>query len=218
MKNMIISLIVATSRNGVIGVDNGIPWKMRSDMQHFKSYTMGKTLLMGRKTFESIPGLLEGRTTIVLTSNGDSVQDKVTSWKEKHPGKEVPTIIMAPSLKELFDDDLLEDVEELVVCGGGKVYEQMYQYCDKFIHTLVDVKLVGTTTFMPNIQIDFNNDWYRADDESMPETRGQLIRGKGDQYKYYISTFYRPQFENVFSFDTQKQLSKVEQMRLSFSQ
>jgi dihydrofolate reductase len=215
-KNMMMSLIVATSRNGIIGKDNDIPWKMPSDMEHFKSYTMGKTLLMGRKTFESIPGLLQGRTTIVLTSDGAAVQARVTAWKEKHPNKTVPTIVAVTSIPELFHDGFLEDTEELVICGGGKVYEQLYQYVDKFIHTLVDVKMVGTTTFMPNVQIDFTNDWIREDKESMPETRGELIRGKGDEYKYYIGTYYRPFFENVYSFETQKQLGKIEQLRLSF--
>ncbi|MEW8064199.1 MAG: dihydrofolate reductase, partial [Candidatus Thiodiazotropha sp.] len=63
----LISLIAAVASNGVIGVDNGLPWRLPADLQHFKSLTMGKPIIMGRRTWESLPGLLPGRRHIVVT-------------------------------------------------------------------------------------------------------------------------------------------------------
>ena len=64
---MKISLIVAVSRNGVIGVDNQLPWHLPEDLKYFKSVTMGKPIIMGRKTYDSIGRPLPGRTNIVIT-------------------------------------------------------------------------------------------------------------------------------------------------------
>ena len=80
---MKMSLIVAVSRNGVIGVDNQLPWHLPDDLQYFKSVTMGKPLVMGRKTFDSIGRPLPGRTNIVLTRDA--------SWSA--PGVEVATTL-----------------------------------------------------------------------------------------------------------------------------
>lgn len=211
---MILSLIVATSRNGVIGIDNTIPWRIKSDMEHFKKYTMGKSLLMGRKTFESLPTLLEGRTTIILTASEDSfesISNKVEEWKAKHPGKEVPLIMMCSSLSDLFHSGILEDVDELVVCGGSTVYEQLYDFCDKFVHTLVDTKLIGTSYFLPGRKVDFKNDWIKSDSESQP-----FSQFDGDDYRFYINTYYRPNRNNVVSFKEKKKLTKLETLKLSF--
>lgn len=68
---MRISLIVAVSRNGVIGVDNALPWYLPEDLKHFKSITMAKPIIMGRKTFDSIGRPLPGRTNIVLSRDAE---------------------------------------------------------------------------------------------------------------------------------------------------
>lgn len=211
---MILSMIAATSRNACIGIDNSIPWKCKSDMLHFKDYTMGKTVLMGRKTFESLPGLLAGRTTIVLTSSEEGYEkivDKVNLWKEKNPGKEVPLIMGCMSLEQLFHSDILEDLDELVVCGGGQLYEQLYDVADKFVHTLIDVKLDGSTYFLPNQKVDLKGDWVRSEKESVPWSQNE-----GDEYRYYINTYYRKNSGNVFSFTDKHKMSKLEMLRLTF--
>ena len=74
---MIISLIVAVSRNGVIGLDNQLPWHLPDDLRYFKSVTMGKPLIMGRKTHESIGRPLPGRVNIVLTRDRQWTADGV---------------------------------------------------------------------------------------------------------------------------------------------
>lgn len=214
---MILSLIAATSRNGVIGSNNSIPWNMPSDMQHFKEYTTGKTLLMGRKTFESIPGLLADRTVIVLTKNTEAVVKKVNSWKIKNPNTEPPLVVVAGSLFELFHSGDLDNCDELVVCGGGTVYEQLYDHCDKFIHTLVNVSLIGTTLFMANRKVDFKNEWIRDEENSVPKTVGLFVKSEEDDYEYYISTFYRLHSAEIYDFATKKKLNKLDQLKLVFN-
>ena len=107
---MKMSLIVAVSRNGVIGVDNKLPWHLPDDLQYFKSVTMGKPLVMGRKTYDSIGRPLPGRTNIVLTRDA--------SWSA--PGIEVATTL----------DDALSlarkactnsGADEVMVIGGEQI-------------------------------------------------------------------------------------------------
>ncbi|MEP3258100.1 MAG: dihydrofolate reductase, partial [Roseibium sp.] len=62
-----IMMIAAVARNGIIGADNDMPWKISSDLKHFKALTLGKPMIMGRRTFQSLPGLLPGRPHIVIT-------------------------------------------------------------------------------------------------------------------------------------------------------
>ena len=72
---MRLSIIAAVSLNGVIGRDGRLPWHLPADLRHFKSLTVGKTVIMGRKTFDSLPGLLEGRRHIVLTRDRDWAEE-----------------------------------------------------------------------------------------------------------------------------------------------
>ena len=67
-----VTLVVAMARNGVIGRDNALPWRLPEDLKHFKAVTIGKPVLMGRKTFESIGGVLDGRDVIVVTRSGEA--------------------------------------------------------------------------------------------------------------------------------------------------
>src|SRR5262245_6423324 len=67
MARLPVVMVAAVARNGVIGIDNGLPWRMRSDLKHFKAATMGKPLIMGRKTYQSIGRPLPGRETVVVT-------------------------------------------------------------------------------------------------------------------------------------------------------
>ncbi|MEJ2406767.1 MAG: dihydrofolate reductase [Candidatus Thiodiazotropha sp.] len=76
MKPM-ISLIAAMARNGVIGRDNRLPWRLPADLQHFKALTLGKPMVMGRRTWESLPGLLPGRRHIVVSRNPEYCADGV---------------------------------------------------------------------------------------------------------------------------------------------
>lgn len=107
-----IILVVARDIFGTIGKDNKLPWHCKEDLQRFKKITMGNTIVMGRKTFESLPKMLPGRKHIVLTRNEDF----------SHEGVEVFHSI----------DDLLvtyEGKEDLYIIGGAEIYRQ---FIDKF--------------------------------------------------------------------------------------
>src|SRR3989344_9203103 len=106
-----ISLIAAIDRNRVIGSKNGIPWRLPADLAHFKSLTIGKPIIMGRATFESIGKPLKDRTNIVITRNLDY----------KCEG-----CIVVHSVEEALAR--AKDAEEIMVIGGGEIYAQFLPY------------------------------------------------------------------------------------------
>ncbi|MGD9169804.1 MAG: type 3 dihydrofolate reductase [Candidatus Thiodiazotropha sp.] len=129
----LISLIAAVANNGVIGVNNSLPWRLPADLQHFKSITMGKPMVMGRLTWESLPGLLPGRRHIVITHNRDYRAD----------GCEI-----VHSVDEALK--VAADAPEVMIVGGGGLYRQMLSRAERLYLTRVDVDLAGDT-FFPEI-------------------------------------------------------------------
>ena len=103
----VISIVVAMDRDRVIGRDNGLPWRLPSDLEHFKRMTMGKPIIMGRRTHESIGRPLPGRTNIVLT---------------RDPSYSAPGCVVAASIDEAID--AAGGVGEIMVIGGETVYEE----------------------------------------------------------------------------------------------
>ena len=153
---MKMSLIVAVSRNGVIGVDNQLPWHLPDDLQYFKSVTMGKPLVMGRKTFDSIGRPLPGRTNIVLTRDA--------SWSA--PGVEVATTLDdALSLARKACTD--SGVDEVMVIGGEQIYRMTMVVADRLYVTEVDAEIAGDA-FFPAID---NQQWQRIH-VKLPEVTG----------------------------------------------
>lgn len=139
-----LSLIVAMSENQVIGKDGGLPWRLRSDLVRFKKLTMGHTLIMGRKTFESIGRVLPGRRTIVVSRT-------VTAFAGVDTAKSLEeALVMAQ-----------QDTEPFVV-GGGEIYRQALPLAGRIylsrIHQIVD----GDTHFPA---IDFERFKLRQNDE-----------------------------------------------------
>jgi dihydrofolate reductase len=129
-----ISIIVAASQNNVIGVDGKLPWNIPEDLKHFKNYTMGSAMVMGRKTFESLPGVLPGRIHIVLT------RDK--EWKPSKPDSQV---LVCHSLTDLMS--MIVNFPNLVVIGGGEIYQLLLPYVTEIMLTRVNVICEGDTTF-----------------------------------------------------------------------
>ena len=130
------SIVVAYAQNRVIGRDNTLPWHLSADLKHFKTLTLGKTMLMGRKTYDAIGKLLPGRQTIILTRNDTfSV-----------PGA---TIIHDIALI----DQCVEASVEIMVVGGAMVYKIMLPLCDKLYVTEVKTTLAGDT-FFPEIDLN----------------------------------------------------------------
>jgi dihydrofolate reductase len=135
---MNIILIVAVAENGVIGQGNAIPWRLKSDMQRFKALTMGKPVVMGRKTFESLRRPLPGRTNIVITRNADF----------QAAGAVVATSFEAARSVAL-GDALRRFATEIVVIGGAEIYAQWMAVADRLEVTEVHGRPDGDTFFPP---------------------------------------------------------------------
>jgi dihydrofolate reductase len=145
---MKISLIVAMSRNRVIGSDNRLPWHLSADLRRFKAITMGKPILMGRKTHESIGRPLPGRKNIVLTSD---------------PNYQAPGCVVAHSPEEALR--AAEGGEDLMVIGGSSLYERFLPEADRIYLTLIDEAFSGDTFFA-----DFDrDDWVEIEREEVTD-------------------------------------------------
>jgi dihydrofolate reductase len=128
-----LAFVVAISRNGVIGRDGGLPWRLPSDLKRFKAITMGKPIIMGRKTWESLPKKpLPGRENIVVTRQSNYIA------KGAHV---VATIEDALRLAESSGP------EEIAVIGGGEIYRNLFNRVDRLCLTEVDLEVEGDTFF-----------------------------------------------------------------------
>jgi dihydrofolate reductase len=130
---MIITLIVAMDRNRAIGINNTLPWHLPADLAHFKSVTMGKPIMMGRKTYDSIGRPLPGRTNIVIS---------------RDPELEIDGCVVVNSIAAGVK--AAGDVPELIIMGGASFYEQMIDKADQLEITYVDVEIEGDA-FFPEI-------------------------------------------------------------------
>ncbi len=135
---MKISIIVAASTNNVIGVDGDLPWRLPEDLRRFKAITMGKPMIMGRATFESIGRALPGRRSIVLTRQTDFSADDCDV---------VPSVDAALALAR--------DADEVMIIGGGEVYRQFLPLADSIYLTRVQAEIGGDTRF-PELDM---NEW-----------------------------------------------------------
>ena len=133
-----LSLIAAITNNLVIGDNNTLPWRIKDDMKHFKTITSGKTVVMGRKTFESIGRALPDRRNIVLTRD--------INWS--HEDVEV-----AHNMEDIMELCLHE--KEAVIIGGGELYRTFLPYCNHLHLTIIDAHIKGDATFPPFNPDDF---------------------------------------------------------------
>ena len=127
---MKISIIVAMDKNNVIGMDNDLPWRLSADLKHFKAVTMGKPIVMGRKTYESIGRPLPGRKNIVMTRSSDFSADGCT---------------VVNSLDEAMHE--AGDVDEIMIMGGAGLYEQMLAHANRLYLTEVHAEVEGDVYF-----------------------------------------------------------------------
>lgn len=130
MDKPIISLIAAMAKNRVIGKDNQMPWHLPADLGHFKAVTLGKPIIMGRKTYESIGRALPGRKNIIISRNPDY----------KIQGCET-----AVSLEEAIA--LVKDAEEIMIIGGGHLYSQAIEFANRLYLTFIELNVDGDTQF-----------------------------------------------------------------------
>lgn len=162
-------MVAARGRNGVIGAANAMPWRMKTDLAHFKAVTMGKPLVMGRKTYESIGRPLPGRRTIVVT---------------RDPGFAVPGVAVARSLDEalrLAQEIAVElAADAVIIAGGAQIYEQAMPLADRLVLTDLDLAPEGDTRFpTPDPAI-----WHEI-------SREARSRGAGDDAAYDIVVMAR---------------------------
>lgn len=146
----LISWLVAASEDGVIGRDNALPWRLPEDLRRFKRLTLGKPILMGRKTFDSIGKPLPGRTNIVLTRS--------TSWQ-------VRDVVAVRSIAEAIARS--GDAPELIVIGGAQIYGLTLDEVQRIYLTRVHAHIEGDTR-LPVLDWrgwrEVERDEYAADD------------------------------------------------------
>ena len=132
-----IVLIVAVAENGVIGADDKLPWRLKSDLKRLRALTIGRPIVMGRKTFESFPRRpLPGRTNIVVTRDSGF----------RSPGALVTTSL-PDALAIARADALRRSVAEIAVIGGAEIYAQCLDVADRLELTEVHVRPEGDTRF-----------------------------------------------------------------------
>ena len=127
-----LSIIVAKAKNNIIGKDNGMLWKLPDDLKRFKEKTTGHTIIMGRKTFESLGGILPDRMHIILSRNPDFNIDS-------------DYVKVVHSLLEL--QPYMNDEEEHFVIGGAIIYNLLMPYCKKMYVTQIDKHFEGDALF-----------------------------------------------------------------------
>jgi dihydrofolate reductase len=147
-----ITLIVARARNGVIGRDGTLPWHIPADLKHFKALTMGSVMIMGRATFDSLPGLLPGRRHIVLTRDPD--------WHAEG----------AETAHTVDEAVALAGAGPISVIGGAHVFAQFLALADRIELTDVLDDVVGDTV-MPDPRA--SGDWRETACEDHPAEAGQ---------------------------------------------
>jgi dihydrofolate reductase len=129
-----LSLIAAVAENGVIGAGNAMPWRLSSDLRRFKALTMGKPVVMGRKTFASIGKALPGRPNIVVTRQSD-------------PATEGVTIVGSVDAALVAAEERAAGSDEIMVIGGGEVYRAAIDRADRLYITHVESAPSGDTYF-----------------------------------------------------------------------
>lgn len=137
-----VKIIVAKSRNGVIGDSNKLIWRLPADLANFKKITTGHSIVMGRKTFESIGKPLPGRRNIIITRN---------------PDYEVKDCEVVNSLEEA----LLLTGNDCFIIGGGEIYKQSLDIASKIYLTLVDEDFTGDTIFS-----ELDDNWFKSSEEN----------------------------------------------------
>ncbi|MEC3885912.1 dihydrofolate reductase [Halobacillus sp. HZG1] len=160
-----ISFIFAMDKNRLIGKDNDLPWHIPNDFKFFKDTTWGKTIIMGRKTFESFPQPLPEREHIVITSN-------------KNYDREGCTVIH--SIDEILKMEQDNPDKEWFVIGGSVLFEKMLPHADRMYLTYIDASFEGDTYFP---QYD-ESEW-----TLVSETKG--LKDEKNPYDYYFRTYDR---------------------------
>ncbi|MFJ8262652.1 dihydrofolate reductase [Rummeliibacillus sp. NPDC094406] len=148
-----ISLIVAHDINRVMGINNALPWHLPGDLAYFKKTTMGKPMIMGRKTFESIGKALPGRTNIVITRDPDYKGDG---------------IVVVHSFEEAIEVAKKEN-KEIMIIGGEQIFRLALPIADRLYVTKIQHSYQGDTYFP-----EYDSEWKEASESEEFETEDQV--------------------------------------------
>ena len=169
LSNPKLSLIVAKSLNGVIGLNGNLPWRLSSDLKFFKSTTLGKPVLMGRVTWESLPFPLPGRPNLVLTNNKNYLAEGAEIFNSADK--------MIARGYELAGQ---MNVDEVMLIGGAKLYASQMKYCDRLYVSEVNAIIEGDVYF-PEID---TNTWKLASET-------EFSKDVKDDYSFKVQVFER---------------------------
>ena len=154
---MTISLIVAMSENRVIGAGGDLPWHLPADLKHFKATTLGKPIIMGRKTFDSIGRPLPGRRNIVVTRNREWSREGVDVVESVEAAV---TLAKGAGAKGTG----AKDTDEVMITGGAQIYAQAMAMVDRLYITEVALTVMGDTCF-PEFDV---SDWREVSRDAHP--------------------------------------------------
>lgn len=162
-----ITLVVAVAQNGIIGREGDMPWKLSTDLKRFKALTLGKPIVMGRKTFSSIGRALPGRLNIVIT------RDK--SFKNNE-------ISIVHSGEQAIEAAIANNEAEICIIGGGEIYKMFFDAADELHVTHVEAEPDGDTIF-PEID---SNIWLNAFEETVEAGENDTAKTRYVIYKRII--------------------------------
>ncbi len=165
--DLIISHVVAMSNNWVIGVNNDLPWSLKDDLAHFKKYTTGKIIVMGRKTYESIGRPLPNRVNFVISSTLKDIEG-VSIFTSLEDAIEAAKIYN-------LDQDI---ANEIAIIGGGYLFRDSIDSFNKLILTRVDCSIDGDVYYP---EIDFSNWELISSDE--------FLKNEDNQYNFAVETY-----------------------------
>lgn len=158
---MIISLVAAMSKNRVIGINNKLPWHIPAELQNFKQITMGKPMIMGRRTFDSIGRrLLPGRKTIILTRDIDLIGEGFS---------------VAHSIHDALA--AAGDVDEVMVIGGAGIFNEFMPLAQRIYLSVIAQEYTGDT-FFPELDLD---NWKLVAEQQHPEFTVQTYERKATE-------------------------------------
>jgi dihydrofolate reductase len=160
-----ISIIVATGENGEIGANNDLLWRLPNDLKRFKKLTVGHTVIMGRKTFESLPnGALPDRRNVVITGNPDLKLDGCLIFHD-----------LESAVRHFRNED------EIFIIGGASIYRQSIRFAEKLYITKVHETFENAEIFFPEIN---DNEWIKVESEDRPQDERHA-------YLYTFETFVK---------------------------
>lgn len=163
---MIISAILAVSNNGVIGIDNQLPWKLSDDLKFFKKTTLNSYIIMGRKSYESIGRPLPNRTNLIISRN----------LEYKAEG-----CIIVHSIQEAINLAQRNNQKEIFIIGGATIYEQSINWIDRFYISRVDCEIKNGTAFF---SMDLLNTWKKISSE-------KYLKNEKNEFDFEVNIYER---------------------------